>query len=101
MRKRVVIHMYMYVCVYTYPQVAIATQIAIRYSKSMTPKALIKIFEEYNSMEGLYCYLGAIVNFSFVCPIHSHTHNATIYTHTHMWDQNGFVCPTCMYLERE
>ncbi|EKX42588.1 clathrin heavy chain [Guillardia theta CCMP2712] len=42
----------------------ICVQVATKYSEFMTPSTLIGIFEEFKSMEGLYYYLGAIVNFS-------------------------------------
>ena len=42
----------------------ICVQVATKYSEFMTPAALMNIFEEVKSMEGLYYYLGAIVNFS-------------------------------------
>ena len=42
----------------------ICVQVATKYSEFMTPVALMGIFEEVKSMEGLYYYLGAIVNFS-------------------------------------
>jgi clathrin heavy chain len=38
--------------------------VATKYSEFMKPAELINIFEEVKSMEGLYYYLGAIVNFS-------------------------------------
>ena len=42
----------------------ICVQIATKYSEFMTPAVLMKMFEDHKSMEGLYYYLGAIVNFS-------------------------------------
>ena len=42
----------------------ICVQVATKYSEFMTPPTLISLFEEHKSMEGLYYYLGAIVNFS-------------------------------------
>eukprot|EP00286_Rhodomonas_abbreviata_P018853 CAMPEP_0181303774 /NCGR_PEP_ID=MMETSP1101-20121128/8752_1 /TAXON_ID=46948 /ORGANISM="Rhodomonas abbreviata, Strain Caron Lab Isolate" /LENGTH=1715 /DNA_ID=CAMNT_0023409399 /DNA_START=168 /DNA_END=5311 /DNA_ORIENTATION=+ len=42
----------------------ICVQIATKYSEFLQPATLIAMFEEYKSMEGLYYYLGAIVNFS-------------------------------------
>jgi clathrin heavy chain len=42
----------------------ICVQIATKYSEVMTPQALMALFEEYKSMEGLFYYLGSIVNFS-------------------------------------
>ncbi|KAJ1485283.1 hypothetical protein T484DRAFT_1794212, partial [Baffinella frigidus] len=42
----------------------ITVQIATKYSEFLTPATLMKMFEDHKSMEGLYYYLGAIVNFS-------------------------------------
>ena len=42
----------------------ICVQIATKYSEVMTPQVLMALFEEYKSMEGLFYYLGSIVNFS-------------------------------------
>lgn len=42
----------------------ICVQIAIKYSEQLTPHALIELFESFKSFEGLYYYLGSIVNFS-------------------------------------
>jgi len=42
----------------------IVVQIATKYSDPLNPEALIKLFEDFKSFEGLFYYLGAIVNFS-------------------------------------
>ncbi len=60
-------HMYIYMCMEIHIDTRLL-QIATKYSEFMTPNALIKLFEEHKCMEGLYYYLGAIVNFSTVCP---------------------------------
>jgi clathrin heavy chain len=45
-------------------------QIAIKYSDPFGPEGLIKLFEDFESFEGLYHYLGSIVNFSQVPAVH-------------------------------
>lgn len=42
----------------------IVVQIAIRYSDLIGSDVLIKVFEEYKSVEGLYYYLASMVNFT-------------------------------------
>jgi len=42
----------------------VCVQIATRYSEAIGTPTLITLFEEYKSMEGLFYYLGSIVNFS-------------------------------------
>ncbi len=42
----------------------VVVKIATKYSEQMTAKALIGVFEKFKSFEGLYYYLGAIVNFN-------------------------------------
>lgn len=42
----------------------VVVQIATKYSEQLGPAALIAMFESYKSFEGLYYYLGAVVNFS-------------------------------------
>ena len=39
-------------------------QVAIKYHEQLSTKALIDLFEAFKSYEGLYCFLGSIVNFS-------------------------------------
>eukprot|EP00736_Rhodelphis_marinus_P012217 Rmarinus@m.21906 len=48
----------------------ICIQIAQKYSDLMTPQALIELFESFESFEGLYYYLGAVVNFSQDAEVH-------------------------------
>jgi clathrin heavy chain len=38
--------------------------VATKYSEQLTPAALIDLFETFNSFDGLYLYLGAIVSYS-------------------------------------
>eukprot|EP00300_Choanocystis_sp_HF-7_P043132 c9748_g1_i1.p1 GENE.c9748_g1_i1~~c9748_g1_i1.p1 ORF type:complete len:1691 (-),score=465.27 c9748_g1_i1:35-4882(-) len=38
--------------------------IAIKYSEQLTPQALIALFDKHESVEGLFFYLGSVVNFS-------------------------------------
>lgn len=40
----------------------ICVQVAVKYSEQLTPQKLILLFENLKCMEGLYYYLGAIVN---------------------------------------
>lgn len=48
----------------------IVVQVAIKYAEQMTPAALIELFESVKSYEGLYYFLGAIVNFSQEPEVH-------------------------------
>jgi clathrin heavy chain len=48
----------------------IVIQIATKYSEQLTPTALINLFESFKSFEGLYYYLGSIVNFSQEPEVH-------------------------------
>ena len=45
-------------------------QIAIKYSDPLGPENLIKLFEDFKSFEGLFYYLGGIVNFSQLPSVH-------------------------------
>ena len=49
---------------------AIVVQIAQKYSDPLGPDNLIKLFEDFKSFEGLFHYLGAVVNFSQVPIVH-------------------------------
>eukprot|EP00741_Cyanophora_paradoxa_P015948 tig00000042_g15397.t1 len=49
----------------------VAVQIATKYSEQLTADRLIALFESFNSNEGLYYYLGAVVNFSQVPAVHN------------------------------
>lgn len=42
----------------------IVVQIATKYHEQLTTNALIDLFESFKSYEGLFYFLGAIVNFS-------------------------------------
>jgi clathrin heavy chain len=42
----------------------VVVQIATKYSDPLGPENLIKLFEDFKSFEGLFYYLGGIVNFS-------------------------------------
>ncbi|KNC53501.1 clathrin heavy chain 1 [Thecamonas trahens ATCC 50062] len=42
----------------------VVIQIATKYSEPFTPQELIALFEKHKSVEGLFFYLGSIVNFS-------------------------------------
>lgn len=42
----------------------ICVQIATKYHEQLTTKALIDLFESFKSYEGLFYFLGSIVNFS-------------------------------------
>jgi clathrin heavy chain len=42
----------------------IVVQVATKYSDPLGPESLIKLFEDFKTFEGLFYYLGAIVNFS-------------------------------------
>lgn len=42
----------------------ICVQIATKYHEQLTTKALIELFESFKTYEGLFYFLGSIVNFS-------------------------------------
>lgn len=48
----------------------VVVQIASKYSDPLGPENLIKLFEDFKSFEGLFYYLGAIVNFSQSPAVH-------------------------------
>eukprot|EP00607_Mallomonas_marina_P003718 CAMPEP_0182427698 /NCGR_PEP_ID=MMETSP1167-20130531/18991_1 /TAXON_ID=2988 /ORGANISM="Mallomonas Sp, Strain CCMP3275" /LENGTH=1652 /DNA_ID=CAMNT_0024610121 /DNA_START=314 /DNA_END=5272 /DNA_ORIENTATION=+ len=48
----------------------LVVQIATKYSDPMGPENLIKLFEDFKAYEGLYYYLGAVVNFSQDALVH-------------------------------
>lgn len=48
----------------------IVVKVATKYSEELTPEALIEMFKAYNSHEGLYYYLGSIVNTSENAEVH-------------------------------
>lgn len=48
----------------------VVVQIAIKYSDPLGADSLIKLFEDFKSYEGLFYYLGGIVNFSQVPLVH-------------------------------
>jgi clathrin heavy chain len=53
----------------TLPQ--LVAQVASKYTEHMTSEALIKLFEEEKCYDGLYFYLGQIVNFSKEASVHN------------------------------
>jgi clathrin heavy chain len=48
----------------------IVVQVATKYSEPLGPDSLIKLFEDFKSYEGLFYYLGAVVNFSQTPLVH-------------------------------
>lgn len=46
--------------------IRLVVEVAKRYSEQLTPKALIALFEEFDSWSGIYYYLGSFVNFAEV-----------------------------------
>ena len=48
----------------------ICVQIASKYHEQLTTSALIEIFESFKSFEGLFYFLGSIVNFSQEPEVH-------------------------------
>lgn len=48
----------------------VCVQIATKYSDQLGPNTLIGLFEEFKSFEGLYYYLGSIVNFNQESEVH-------------------------------
>jgi clathrin heavy chain len=48
----------------------VCVQIAIKYHEQLTTQALIDIFESFKSYEGLFYFLGSIVNFSQEADVH-------------------------------
>ena len=50
--------------------IKVCVQIAIKYHEQLTTQALIDIFESFKSYEGLFYFLGSIVNFSQEPDVH-------------------------------
>lgn len=48
----------------------LVVQVATKYSDPLGPESLIKLFEDFKSYEGLFYYLGAVVNFSQLPLVH-------------------------------
>ena len=48
----------------------LVVQVATKYSDPLGPEDLIKLFEDFKSFEGLFYYLGSIVNFSQLPSVH-------------------------------
>ena len=48
----------------------ICVQIASKYHEQLTTTALIDLFESFKSFEGLFYFLGSIVNFSQEADVH-------------------------------
>lgn len=48
----------------------ICVQIASKYHEQLTTTALIELFESFKSFEGLFYFLGSIVNFSQEADVH-------------------------------
>lgn len=48
----------------------IVVQIAAKYSEQLGPSTLIQLFESFNTFEGLYYYLGSVVNYSTDPEVH-------------------------------
>lgn len=48
----------------------ICVQIATKYHEQLTTKALIELFESFKTYEGLFYFLGSIVNFSQDSEVH-------------------------------
>ena len=48
----------------------ICVQIASKYHEQLTTSSLIEIFEQFKSFEGLFYFLGSIVNFSQEADVH-------------------------------
>ncbi|KAI9318659.1 hypothetical protein BX666DRAFT_1930315 [Dichotomocladium elegans] len=48
----------------------VVVQVAIKYSEQLQPSNLIELFEQFKSNEGLYYYLGSIVNVSHDSLVH-------------------------------
>lgn len=44
----------------------ICVQVSTKYHEQLGTSALIEIFESFKSFEGLFCFLGSIINFSQV-----------------------------------
>ncbi len=49
----------------------LVVQVATRYSVQLTPAKIIELFETFKSSEGLFFYLGAIVNASEEALVHN------------------------------
>jgi clathrin heavy chain len=48
----------------------VCVQIATKYSEQLGPSNLIHLFEEFQTEEGLYYYLGSVVNFTQDSEVH-------------------------------
>lgn len=48
----------------------VVVKVATKYTEQLGPEALMKLFEDHNSNEGQYMYLGSIVNHSKVPEVH-------------------------------
>ena len=48
----------------------VVVQIATKYHEQLTTSALIDLFEQFKSFEGLFYFLGSIVNFSQEPEVH-------------------------------
>lgn len=48
----------------------LVVQVATKYSDPLGPENLVKLFEDFKSFEGLFYYLGGIVNFSQSAAVH-------------------------------
>lgn len=48
----------------------ICVQIATKYHEQLTTKSLIELFESFKTYEGLFYFLGSIVNFSQDSEVH-------------------------------
>jgi clathrin heavy chain len=51
-----------------------ASEVAKKYNEELGPGELVQVFEQNRATEGLYYYIGAIVNMSgrSVCPLQVH-----------------------------
>lgn len=52
------------------PSFVLSLQIASKYHEQLTTNALIDLFESFKSFEGLFYFLGSIVNFSQESEVH-------------------------------
>ena len=55
---------YLYIYLIKYSLFQVVVQIATKYHEQLTTSSLIDLFEQFKSFEGLFYFLGSIVNFS-------------------------------------
>lgn len=68
----------------------VAVQVATKYSEQLTPAVLIELFESFKLYEGLYLYLGQIINFNQDPDVHFKYIQAA--AHTQQYKEVERIC---------